>query len=470
MARPDEEAITSTAAQIVLHGSDPKFFDYPTAFMYLVAFVERSWPGGAPVFDDTAPTMIARTISATLGTLSVPLLYFATRAKFSVSAGLMAAALLAAAFLHVRDSHFGVTDVPMTFMVLLAFTVIVSRPLDRAHWWNIAIAALLCGLAASTKYNALVVVAPLIVVLAQSRNALWIYLLAGVLVVAGFLAGTPYAVLTPTRFLAGLGGLQSHLASGHGTDEGFGWAHHLTFSLRYGLGLIFLVTALAGALWLTWTDWRRALVVLSFPVLYYAGMGSGRTVFMRHMTPMMPFMAMLAALAIAAVAEEAGRRVRAPALTGALAFGLAIVVGWDSAARAIGLDRLLARRDSRAVAADVVRDRYFPRGASIFQNATIYGRVKPWPEGLYPELPLDRSPRLAIIHTSRLVAYSSEPAGMREILQAHYRLLRRIDVENRSSTATPIFDQQDAFFAPVAGFDRFDRPGPTIEIYERVDQ
>ena len=175
MARPDEEAITATAAQIVLHGSDPKFFDYPTAFMILVAFVERAWPGGAPVFDDTAPTMIARTISATLGTLSVPLLDFATRANFSVSAGLIASALLAVAFLHVRDSHFGVTDVPMTFMVLLAFMVIVSRPLDRAHWWNIAIAALLCGLATSTKYNGLVVVAPLIVVLAQSRNASWIY-------------------------------------------------------------------------------------------------------------------------------------------------------------------------------------------------------------------------------------------------------------------------------------------------------
>ena len=145
--------------------------------------------------------------------------------------------------------------------------------------------------------------------------------------------------------------------------------------------------------------------------------------------------------------------------------------GVDSAARAIGLDRLLARRDSRAVAADVVHERDFPRGASIFQNATLYGRVEPWPEGLYPQLPLDRSPRLAIVHTSRLVAYSSEPAGMREILQAHYRLLRRIDVENHSSTATPIFDQQDAFFTLVAGFDRFERPGPTIEIsYERVDQ
>jgi hypothetical protein len=34
---------------------------------------------------------------------------------------------------------------------------------------------------------------------------------------------------------------------------------------------------------------------------------------------------------------------------------------------------------------------------------------------------------------------------------------------------TPVFDQQDAFFVPLSGFDRFIRPGPAIEVYERVD-
>jgi Dolichyl-phosphate-mannose-protein mannosyltransferase len=470
MARPDEEAITATAAHIVLYGPDPKFFDYPTLFMYLVAFVERVWPGGSPVFDDIIPTMIARTVAATLGTLSIPLLFVTARAILPVPTALTAAALLAVAFLHVRDSHFGVTDVPMTFMVLLAFFVIVSQRLDRAHWWNVALAALLCGLAASTKYNALVIVVPLGVAMMQARAPSWMYLLAGTLFAAGFLAGTPYAVITPRSFVAGLVGLESHLMSGHGTDEGFGWMHHLTFSLRYGLGVVFLVTALAGAAWLAWSGWRRGLMVLSFPVLYYVGMGSGRTVFMRHMTPIVPFMALFAAIAIGAGANAVRRGSGAGWAAAAVLCALTIGIGFDSGMRAIELDRLLSQRDSRAIAADIVHERYFPRGASIYQNGTVYGRVKPWPEGLYPELPIDRSPKLAILHTSHLVAYRDEPAEVRDVLAKRYRLLRRIDVETPSTTATPVFDQQDAFFVPVAGFASFERPGPTIEIYERVDR
>ncbi len=478
LARPDEEAISATAARILLRGPDPKFFDYPTLFMYVVAFVERMWPGGPPIFDDTIPTMIARSLAAALGTASIPLLFVAARALFSASTALAAAALLAVAFLHVRDSHFGVTDVPMTFMVLAAFTLVVSLRLDRRRWWNIALAGLVCGLAASTKYNALVIVAPLAVAMALNRNPAWTYALAGACVVAGFLAGTPYAVITPCAFWSGLVGLQSHLATGHGADEGFGWVHHFVFSLRYGAGAPCLAAAVGGAVWLARRDSRKAAIVLAFPLLYYAGMGSGRTVFMRHMTPMMPFVAMLAAVGIGAAADwlaatwriSPGANWPEASRAAILAAGLTVVAAYDSATRAVGLDRLLTQTDSRAIAADTIKARYFPRGASIYQNGSLYGRVKPWPEGLYPELPIDKDPQLAVIHSTWLAAYDGTAAEVLDALRARYRLIQRIDVENRSSDAVPVFDQQDAFFAPVAGFDRFVRPGPAIEIYERVGE
>ena len=134
MARPDEEAITTIAARFVLIGPNPNFFDYPTLFMHLVAFIERLWPGGQAVTDDILPRMIGRSIAAAAGTLSVPLLFLIGRRLFSVRAGLLAAGLLAVAFLHVRDSHFGVTDVPMTFMVVLAFLVVASMPDESSEW------------------------------------------------------------------------------------------------------------------------------------------------------------------------------------------------------------------------------------------------------------------------------------------------------------------------------------------------
>src|SRR5262249_39256514 len=145
MARPGEEAITAIAARVVLVGPNPHFFDDPTLFMYAVALIEKWWPGGRAVFDDVLPAMIARTLSAALGTASVLVLFVVVRRLFSLRAALAASALLAVAFLHVRDSHFGVTDVPMTFMVLVAFLAIVSLAIDRAHWWNVLAAAIFCG-------------------------------------------------------------------------------------------------------------------------------------------------------------------------------------------------------------------------------------------------------------------------------------------------------------------------------------
>ncbi|HEV3058124.1 MAG TPA: phospholipid carrier-dependent glycosyltransferase [Vicinamibacterales bacterium] len=492
MARPDEEAITTTAAQIVLHGPNPKFFDYPTLFMYLVALVERLWPGGGAVADDELPTMIARTAAATLGVLSVPLLYASARRLFAVRTGLIAGALLAVAFLHVRDSHFGVTDVPMTFMVLLAFyaIVIVWRQIDSARQCFqgsqgsqgsqgfqgqqgqpglVVLAATACGLAASTKYNAILIALPLAVALWQAKSPPWMFAIALAGIAIGFLVGTPYALITRDKFLAGLTGLQAHLASGHATDEGFGWSHHLTFSLRYGVGVPFLAAALGGMFWLSATDRRRAALVLSFPVAYYVVMGSGRTVFVRHMTPMVPFVALLAAITIDRVATAAGRAM--PSLPGAGAIAaacLTVALGADSAVRVVALDRLLRQRDSRSIAAKDIRAR-FPQGASVYQNGAIYGHAQLWPEGIYPVLPVERSPRLIILQTSRLVAYSAEPDGLRASLALRYRLLRRIEVEDPTRAVTPVFDQQDAFFVPLTGFERFIRPGPAIEIFERVD-
>jgi hypothetical protein len=478
MARPDEEAITTIASRFVLIGPNPNFFDYPTLFTYAVAFVERLWPGGQAVLDDTLPRLISRSIAAGLGTASVPLVFLIGRRLFSMRAGLLASGFLAVAFLHVRDSHFGVTDVPMTFMVVLALFVIVAMPEDRASPWTIGLAAVLCGLAASTKYNAALIVAPLVVAALQRSARPWMYAMIAVGFAAGFLAGTPYALIARQKFLADLLGLQSHLSSGHAVDEGLGWVHHLTFSLRYGLGLPLLLTSLAGAVWLVVAERRIAWVLLAFPVLYYAGMGSGRTVFMRHMTPIVPFAVIVAAFALDRAAVFVGARLkpRAPysemtdGMSTALVTILAIAIAYDSAQRSVALDRLLAEPDSRTVAAAFMKASYFPKGVTVFQNGSVYGQVPLVPEGIYPTMPPERLPEVVILQSSRLVAYSTQPAGLRDILAAHYRPLMHVPVERPDGPPEPVFDQQDAFYAPVAGFHHFLRPGPEIEIFVRSDR
>lgn len=465
LARPDEEAIASAVARIVRYGPNPQFFDYPTAFFYAVALVEKTAPD--PGLDTSRAITTARRISASCGILCVPLLFVAARRLCSERVAVIGAALLAVAFLHVRDSHFGVTDVPMTFMVLLAFAAIVSLPRDHPRWPPVAAAAFLCGLAASTKYNGGMIAAALVVALIVTRAPRVLYAVAGASILAGFLVGTPYAWIAREQFVAALTGVQHHLASGHAVDEGPGWMRHARVSLWYGVGPACLAAAVAGSLWLIAHDRRRAAVALAFPILYFAVMGSGRTAFVRHMTPMIPFVTLLAAIAIDAAASGLTRR-RSHRVAMATAVVLTAAVGYSSTIRAVALNRLLSERDSRIIAAEFVKNRFEPKGASVFQTGDVYGHVWLSPEGLYPELPLAKMPTLVIVQRSRLAAYSQQPAGLAEQLRASYQLVLQVDVERQDAVVEPVFDQQDAFFVPLDGFERMLRPGPAIEVYERA--
>src|SRR5207247_1628257 len=96
-------------------------------------------------------------------------LFAAARELFSRRAALLAALFLAVAFLHVRDSHFGVADVPMTFLIVCAFRVSVRCAVRGVTLARAALAGLLCGLAVSTKYNAAtILVAAVVAVVATT--------------------------------------------------------------------------------------------------------------------------------------------------------------------------------------------------------------------------------------------------------------------------------------------------------------
>jgi hypothetical protein len=389
--------------------------------------------------------------------------------------------------LHVRDSHYGVTDAPATFMILLAFWATVSLPLDGSHWWNVALAGSLCGLAAATKYNALLIAAPLLVRAAQgtagpgrprAASIAGIVLVIVAFAVIGFAVGTPYAILDRRTFVRDFLAERVHLAGGHGLDEGLGWTQHLTFSLRYGLTVPLLLAAVAGGVLLPLAGPQTAWVVLAFPLCYYTAMGSGRTTFVRYMTPLVPFAALLSGVAIDSAARAAARAAARPALRAWVLVGLTLMVGFESARRSVALDRLLAVPDSRVLAAAWVRNRY-PDGVSVYQSGAGYAHAQLDPEGAYPDAVFDDArgtfvflgtpssgPRLVIVPVSRLKNYTAMPSSLPSVIASDYRLVQTIDVENPASAARPVFDQLDAFFVPLTGFDRFTRPGPSIEIYE----
>jgi hypothetical protein len=511
-ARPDEEKIVRPALAVVGGDPNPHLFLYPSLFTYVTAgacavtFAAERVAGmteSLPAFltesavDPSIAITLARALSALAGAATVGVLYAAARQWFSQRAALVAAAICAVTFLHVRDSHFGVTDVPAAFLTVCAFWAALRCEVRGLTWKRVALTGLLCGLAASTKYNAGLVVLPaaLSVVLARSNDARdWRRLaqflaLLGATAVLGFLAGTPYALLDAGNFLAGVGE-QRQVAMGeyHTTIlDGArrvigerGWIHHLTFSLRYGVGLPVLAAAAAGAVWFAAVQPRRAAILLSFPIAFYAAMGASLLVYARWMTPIVPFICLAAAICIDRLAEMIGTVVadrRAPA---AAAILLTVLISSTTAARAVAFDRVLSRTDTRVLGAEWI-EKNFPAGARVYQTGRAYGYLEPRPASRYSMLWFDdrwgvfsvrhgaapETPDLIVVLESPLGLYSGVPTRLPAVLANDYELTATFTGLAPLGSGNAIYDQQDAFYVPFAGLDAVRRPGPTVRIFQR---
>ena len=81
------------------------------------------------------------------------------------------------------------------------------------------------------------------------------------------------------------------------------------------------------------------------------------------------------------------------------------------------------------------------------------------PEGAFPtDVPLQKKPRLVVIQTSPLVAFSGVPPTLRDEVASSYRLVHRVDVVDPQSAVVATFDQSDAWYTPVTGFGRYHPP------------
>jgi 4-amino-4-deoxy-L-arabinose transferase-like glycosyltransferase len=498
-ARPDEEVIVDVALGI-LRDPNPHFFDWPTLFIYLTAAayavlfaVERAVGGAitggtvAKAAFEPALHLVARAISASAGIATIAVLYGAGRELFSRRVALIAAAFLAVAFLHVRDSHFGVTDVPATFLTVCAFWAALRCATRGVTLERAAFAGALCGLAASTKYNCGLILLPAVVAvlgktvwnrpqsIERAVRAIVVLLLFAAL---AFLAGTPYALLDHRTFVAAVNGVRNHLGGGH-VVMARGWSYHATFTLRYGLGVPMLAAAGVGAGWLIARQPRTAALALAFPVPYYVVLGSGLTVFVRYMVPLVPFLCLTAAFAVDRLAEHIGQAFTIARARHLATVALAALIGIPAAAPSVAFDRLMARLDTRVIAGDWIASR-FPSGASMYQSGIGYGHVQPKPRERYIQYtfneqtnhfvsdgrPID-PPEVIVILESPIGAYTTTPPQIAALVASDYVPAIAFDAVTPGRAPGAVYDQEDAFFAPFGGIENARRPGPNISIFER---
>jgi 4-amino-4-deoxy-L-arabinose transferase-like glycosyltransferase len=298
---------------------NPGYFGNPPAYTYLLAGLLKLAFGGraAAIYhssDSTQIWVLARVTSAALGTLAVWLLYLAGARLFDRRAGLLAAAVMAVAFLPVFYGKLALNDVPTLAPICLSLWGSAGI-LRHGRRRDYAIAAIGLGLAAATKYTGGVVVVVLIAAaLSRVRQdrwwvALWLPL-AGILALATFLAANPYSVVDFHSFIHQLAhqSNESEEAGGKlGLTHGSGVFYYL-WSLSWGVGWLPAGAAAAGALALLarrrW--WLFAALV---PALlgYLAFMGLQGRYFGRWVMPIIPLVCLLCAYACTSAVDLSTR-------------------------------------------------------------------------------------------------------------------------------------------------------------------
>jgi 4-amino-4-deoxy-L-arabinose transferase-like glycosyltransferase len=369
---PDEHALVDRAATILWTGdwnlhrfNYPPFYAYLQAMAYALLFLKLAAEGfwsQVPPFTVPEYYHWGRLLTAVFGTLTVLVVYLVGRGLRTRRTGVLASALLAGSYLHVIHSHYATFDVMVGFLasLTLLFSELI-RTEERARWYLLA--GLCAGLAGATKYNgAVAVVIPLVAHAVTKPWDEWGWIngrlfLIPVGFLLGFFAGNPFALGNLTEFLNGLALVLHHYGTEQPGFEGTGNWRWYTTAFLTSADALWVATGVLGLAGLLWRDWRRGLVLLGFPVVYFAVVSSFVVRFERNMVPLLPFLALGGAWLLDAGADwlavRLGRNQRASHLLTAFA---ALVVLSLPLTAAVAFDVALSQTDHRELAGNWVKE------------------------------------------------------------------------------------------------------------------
>jgi 4-amino-4-deoxy-L-arabinose transferase-like glycosyltransferase len=407
---------TSRAVEMFWQDLDPGYYQNPAAYTYLIYALLRVMYGPLGfVFDlpfrnvtdqfDKNPTEIwiaARTLAAVLCMGGVAATYWAARRLWGIREGLVAAALLAFAFLPVAYSRVAVTDVGALIGAALSLGFAVrayaggspprTRRAGRSPLLWFAAAGAAAGLAVSFKYTAGLALLPVaIAALARARVDGWRAL--GGVVVAVVLGGVVFVALNPylfTSFDAWWSDLrdQAEVARDQpkpGQESG-GVSYYLD-SLTWGLGWAAAIAALVGAAIELRRSLVRGLMLIAVPVALFVYLSAQSRYFGRWLLPAYPALAMLAAAAIGQLADLVAARWRA-ARVGVVSAGVAAAVTAVVLIQPVAADirsaQVLGRDDTRQQARDWLEDHYPPELRASVEPAVPGRWFRSNPEGTPP--------------------------------------------------------------------------------------
>jgi 4-amino-4-deoxy-L-arabinose transferase-like glycosyltransferase len=309
----DEPEIVERAVNMMRSGSlHPHFFDYPGLYLYVqfavacVRFMAGAMTGEWASLG-AAPGgsfyLWGRAVTAACGVITV-LLVYQIGARWGARHALVAAGLMAVLPLHVRYSHYVLTDTPLTFFVTLTLLLSLAAH-ERGTLRGFAWAGAAAGLSAATKYNGgIALVMPLLacwMTPGVRPGRLQAALAAVVACGAAFLLFAPYTVLALPEFLNNFARLAREYQVADLTEPA--WVLYLKLLVRHAFGWPALLLAAGGVVLgivrLVRGPGRvRWALVVTFPLVYFWMLIGYRIVYARYLLPLTPALCVLAATAV----------------------------------------------------------------------------------------------------------------------------------------------------------------------------
>jgi hypothetical protein len=331
---------------------------------------------GGYAFSASHPGLVKgnRAFSVLLSICFAAFAFFITKEVTESPAASGIAALLAAVSpALIEDSAVIGVDVVMGFFCL-ATTYFSIRLIKNYSFGLLVLSALCAGLAVSSKYNALpIVAAPLLAALFAKRLDAPALVTALVVPAVGFILGTPFLLTSLPVFLDQLAyevwhyGVAAH--EGHNAEPGLPQA---MFYLRWlnndGLGPIATAFGTVGIITLFSRKLREHLVLLSFPLLFALLMISQRTNFTRNMLVIVPYLCITAALTIFTICELLNLGAKTRAVIYAL---FVILSAWLPTERALEARASVGSRDSRLLAVS-----WLHQNQESFLDTAIQGQLQ----------------------------------------------------------------------------------------------
>ena len=384
---PDEVAIMSRALAFAKGSLNPHNFLYPTFYFYVLfawvgVYLAGVWvSGGVPSLSAlsdlyfTNPTGIftaGRALGVAAGTLTIGLVYRLGTAIGGRRTAAAAAIFLAVAPLHVRDSHYVKHDVPATLAVVAAYLAMTRiwpgrrtvRASDEPNATRDSIVAgAVTGIAFSTHYYCIFLALPLAWVIAlrarerPQHDLLKQLALAAAASAFVFFALSPFLLVEPLTALRDIAANRQIVVDRAVASGAFGPAAQYAGMLwRDAAGVPVIVCAIAGVAWMAFVDWRRAVLLLAFPVpflLFIANTAPAS----RYLNPVLPFIAVFGGWLLARLAVTL--RLRA-----AVFWAAVIAAAIPGALASVRSDLFFRQDDTRTLARRYIESR-IPDGSGI---------------------------------------------------------------------------------------------------------